>query len=122
LLVSWEPVIAKKSWHQRFCYCGTWTGADSSQAHFSAPLRQIPLPVEPGTNAAGLRFHSMGPREEDNGMLLLVVVSLICATLVGVFEVGKTRPAAAARPAVVAGDQPSRVILPFTPNTTPSER
>jgi hypothetical protein len=64
----------------------------------------------------------MGPREEDNDVLLLVVVSLICATLVSVLEIGKTRPAVAARPTVIASDQPTRVILPFTPNTTPSER
>jgi hypothetical protein len=64
----------------------------------------------------------MGPRDEDNGMLLLVVVSLICATLVGILEVGKTRPAVAGRPTVVASEQPVRVILPFTPNTTPGDR
>jgi len=55
-------------------------------------------------------------------MLLLVVVSLICATLVGILEVGQTRPVAAAKPTLLASDQPMRVILPFTPNTTPSER
>ena len=71
----------------------------------------------------------MGPREEDNGMLLLVVVSLICAALVGILEVGQMRTAVAAKPiaiaakpTVVASDQPVRVILPFTPNTTPSAR
>jgi hypothetical protein len=64
----------------------------------------------------------MGPREEDNDMLLLLVVSVICASLVGILEIGQTRPAAAAKPTVLASDQPVRVILPFTPNTTPSER
>lgn len=68
----------------------------------------------------------MGPREkyleEDNGMLLLMVVSLICATLVGILEIDQATPAAAAKPTILASDQPVRVILPFTPNTTPSER
>jgi hypothetical protein len=64
----------------------------------------------------------MGPREEDNGMLLLVAVSLICATVVGILETGRTGPAVAAIPNVVASDEPTRVILPFTPNTTPSRR
>jgi hypothetical protein len=76
----------------------------------------------PGTNATGGRFPDMGPREEDNDMLLLVVVSVICASLVGILEIGQTRPAAAAKPTIFASDQPVRVILPFTPNTTPSER
>jgi hypothetical protein len=66
----------------------------------------------------------MGPREEDNVMLLLVAVSLICTTLVGILEFAHATPAvaAAARPTVLAGDAPVRVILPFAPNTTPSER
>jgi len=64
----------------------------------------------------------MGPREEDNGMLLLVTVSLICSALVGVLEFVSAKPAVAARPTVLASDAPVRVILPFTPNTTPSER
>jgi hypothetical protein len=77
----------------------------------------------------------MGPREEDNGMLLLAAVTLICATLAGVVEIGRpgpvmaarpevatARPTAAAPPTVVASDVPVRVILPFTPNTTPSAR
>ena len=64
----------------------------------------------------------MGPREQDNNMLLLVVVSLICATLVGILELGSTKSAVAARPTVVASEEPVRVILPFKPNTTPSQR
>jgi hypothetical protein len=60
----------------------------------------------------------MGPREEDNDMLLLVVVSLIC-TLVGVLELGST---VAAKPTVLASEEPVRVILPFNPNTVPSQR
>ena len=93
----------------------------SSQCGFRANAANC-RPLSPGTNVARLRSRSMGPREEDNNVLLLVVVSLISATLVGIFEVGKTRPAVAARPPVTASEQPVRVILPFTPNTTASER
>jgi hypothetical protein len=75
-----------------------------------------------GTNASKRRFHGMGPREEDNDMLLLVVVSLICATLVSILEFGSTRPAVAARPTILASEEPVRVILPFKPNIMPSER
>jgi len=64
----------------------------------------------------------MGPREEDNVMLLLVVVSLICVTLVGVLEPDQSRPAVAAAATVMASDEPVRVVLPFNPNTTPSRR
>lgn len=55
-------------------------------------------------------------------MVLLVVVSLICVALVGVLETGQSRPAAAAAPTMVASDEPVRVVLPFNPNTTPSQR
>jgi hypothetical protein len=75
-----------------------------------------------GTNASKRRFHGMGPREEDNDMLLLVVVSLICATLVSILEFGSTKAAVAAKPTVLTSEEPMRVILPFKPNTTPSER
>ena len=66
----------------------------------------------------------MGPREEDNAMLLLVAVLLICTTLVGILEFAHAKPAvaAAAEPTALAGDGRVRVILPFAPNTTPSER
>ena len=70
----------------------------------------------------------MGPRQEDNAILLLVTVSLICATFVGILETSRTNPAVAVRPTVLASDQPVRVVepvrvvLPFTPNTTPSQR
>lgn len=69
----------------------------------------------------------MEPREQDNDTLLLVVVSLICATLAGILEIGESRPMAAASPNIVvptmvASDEAVRVILPFTPNTTPRER
>jgi len=75
-----------------------------------------------GTIAGRRRFRGMGPREEDNDMLLLVVVSLICVTLVGLLEFGSSKPAMAALPTVVASDEPVRVILPFQPNTSPSQR
>ena len=55
-------------------------------------------------------------------MLLLVVVSLICVTLAGILEIGRPGPAIAAGSAVVAGDAPARVVLPFSPNTIPSQR
>ena len=64
----------------------------------------------------------MEPREENNDMLLLVVVSLICATLVSLLEFGSTERVVAAKSTVVASEQPVRVILPFTPNTTPGQR
>ena len=64
----------------------------------------------------------MGPREEDNVMMLLVLVSLICVTLVGILEPGQSKPAVAAAPTVVASEEPVRVVLPFNPNTTPSQR
>jgi hypothetical protein len=64
----------------------------------------------------------MEPREENNDMLLLVVVSLICATLVSLLELGSTEGAVAAKPTVVASEQRVRVILPFMPNTTPGQR
>jgi hypothetical protein len=64
----------------------------------------------------------MEPREEDNVMTLLVVVSLICVTVAGVREPGPARPVFAAAPAVMASDEPVRVVLPFNPNTTPSQR
>src|SRR5882762_8671885 len=53
-------------------------------------------------------FYGMGPGEQDNDVLLLVVVSLICATLVGILEFGSTKSAVAARPTVVASEEPVR--------------
>ena len=64
----------------------------------------------------------MGPREEDNDMLLLVVVSLICVTLVGAMEVAPSQQAIAAKSTVLANEEPVRVVLPFAPNTTPGQR
>jgi hypothetical protein len=39
----------------------------------------------------------MGPREQDNDMVLLVAVTLICTALVGVLELAQSKPATAAR-------------------------
>lgn len=67
----------------------------------------------------------MGPREEDNGVLLLVVVTLVCgmiAVLPGLLE--PTASAASTRPPTyVASRESVRVIgTPFIPNTNPRER
>jgi hypothetical protein len=81
-----------------------------------------------GTKCRNRTFFRMGPRQEDNALLLLVTVSLICATFAGIAETGRTDAAVVVRPTVVASDQPARVVepvrvvLPFTPNTTPSQR
>jgi hypothetical protein len=42
--------------------------------------------------------------------------------LVGVLEFGSTNPAVAAKPTILASEEPVRVILPFKPNTVPSQR
>jgi hypothetical protein len=73
----------------------------------------------------------MGPREEDNGMLLLGAVTLLCALIAFVPWLLEPTPAMAARDlghlssqsAVDTSDlAPARVIVPFTPNTTPGHR
>ena len=54
----------------------------------------------------------MEPREdnnEDNNMVLLVVVSLICVTLVGFLEFGSTKPAVTEKPTVLASEKPLRL-------------
>lgn len=71
----------------------------------------------------------MGPREQDNDMLLLVAVSVLC----GVFAVGasllESTPSVAADSQVrvvsnesAADAKPVRVIIPFTPNIDPGTR
>ena len=85
-------------------------------------LHRNPVFDDGGTKRRQRTFCGMGPREEDNVMLLLVLVSLICATLAGALEPGQDRPAVAAAPTVVANDALVRVVLPFSPNTTPSQR
>jgi hypothetical protein len=69
----------------------------------------------------------MGPREEDNSILLLGAVTLICGAIAFVpwlFEPtsagATTAPAAVTR--TVIKDDHVRVIVPFTPNTTPNLR
>ena len=73
----------------------------------------------------------MGPREEDNSLLLLSAVTLISgliAFLPGLLEptpaLANSRPESVAHTAPVASNAviPARVIVPFTPNTTPGER
>ena len=75
----------------------------------------------------------MGPREEDNSALLLGAVAFICALIAfaaGLLEpttalAGRSADAAnhatfkASEPVTTA---PARIIVPFTPNTTPSAR
>ena len=55
-------------------------------------------------------------------MLLLVAVSLICTSWWVSSNSSQAKPAVATRPTVLASDAPVRVVLPFTPNTTPSQR
>jgi hypothetical protein len=70
----------------------------------------------------------MGPREEDNGVLLLSAVALVCGMIAFVPWLLKPTPAVANKGAQhVAYERPAlpepvRVIVPFTPNTTPSQR
>jgi hypothetical protein len=70
----------------------------------------------------------MGPREEDNSILLLSAVALVCGLIAFVPWLLEPTPAVASknaqrvayeRPAL---PEPARVIVPFTPNTTPSQR
>jgi len=67
----------------------------------------------------------MGPREEDNGLLLVTVVALICgaiAVLPGLFEPTASM-AASKPPAQLASQGPVRIVgTPFVPNTNPRER
>jgi hypothetical protein len=68
----------------------------------------------------------MGPRQEDNSVLLLTAVALICGVIAvllpGLFE--PTASVATSRPPTrVASQEPVRVIgAPFIPNTNPRER
>jgi len=67
----------------------------------------------------------MGPREQDNGPLLLTVVALICgavAVLPGLFEPTASM-AAGKPPAQLASQAPARIVgTPFVPNINPRER
>jgi hypothetical protein len=73
----------------------------------------------------------MGPREEDNSVLLLGAVILICGLIAGVTWLLEPTPALAGKSTERVSHQtpvgsraltPARVIVPFTPNTTPGER
>jgi hypothetical protein len=74
----------------------------------------------------------MGPREEDNVTLLLGAVALICCLIAFAPALLQPSPAMAGKAAdtspVVAASgvepdiAPARVIVPFSPNTTPATR
>jgi len=73
----------------------------------------------------------MGPREEDNSVLLLGSVALICGLIAFVPRLLEPTPALAGKAYERASYgattesralPPARVIVPFTPNTTPGER
>jgi hypothetical protein len=70
----------------------------------------------------------MGPREEDNGIFLLGAVALICGAIAFVPWLLEPTPAKASRsaayeaPSQLPHDETVRVIVPFAPNTTPSQR
>jgi len=73
----------------------------------------------------------MGPREEDNSLLLLGSVTLICGLIAFVpslldptSRIAETAPDRISSKTVIqAGTlSPARVIVPFTPNTTPAQR
>jgi len=70
----------------------------------------------------------MGPREEDNSVFLLSAVALVCGMIAFVPWLLEPTPAVASkntqrvaheRP---VSQEPVRVIMPFSPNTTPSQR
>ena len=84
-----------------------------------------------GTIAAVRRFRGMGPKEEDNGVVLLSAVTLVCAAIALVPWFFEATPAQASKamssqsskvPAEAVRLQPARVVVPFTPNITPSQR
>jgi hypothetical protein len=65
----------------------------------------------------------MGPREEDNDVLLLGVVTVICVCLAGLLNLSQPVVAAAKAMTVIASDEPIRIVgAPFVPNTNPRER
>jgi hypothetical protein len=81
-----------------------------------------------GTIAAVRRFHDMGPREEDNSLFLLSAVMLVCGAIAFVpwMLEPASADAASAPPNYMTSQNADtssvRVIIPFTPNTTPSQR
>jgi hypothetical protein len=74
----------------------------------------------------------MGSREEDNVTLLLGAVALICLLIAFAPALLAPSQAMANKSAVATSDatasdaqrnlSPARVIVPFTPNTTPAAR
>jgi hypothetical protein len=70
----------------------------------------------------------MGQREEDNGVFLLSAVALVCGVIAFVPWLLEPTPAIASKSVQrvayerPASQEPVRVIMPFTPNTTPSQR
>lgn len=73
----------------------------------------------------------MGPRQEDNSLLLLGAVTVICGLIAFVPSlldppprIATTAPERTSSQTVIqAGTlSPARVIVPFTPNTTPAQR
>lgn len=80
----------------------------------------------------------MGPREEDNSVFLLGAVTLVCGMIAFIPWLVEATPAKETLPKETlasanksaqrivyeqsASPGPVRVILPFSPNTTPSRR
>lgn len=84
-----------------------------------------------GTDILLPRSQPMGPREEDNSVLLLGTVAVICGLISFVPWMIEPTPALAGKaleriPRSISVDAgalaPARVIVPFTPNTTPGQR
>lgn len=63
-------------------------------------------------------------REKDYDWVLLTAVMLFSVAIAGVVALFEPTPAVAATkpPTYLVSQEPVRVIVPFTPNTTPSER
>ena len=63
-------------------------------------------------------------REEDYDWVLLTAVMLFSVAIAGIFALFEPTPTIAATkpPAYLQSREPVRVIVPFMPNTTPSER
>jgi hypothetical protein len=60
--------------------------------------------------------------ERNYDMILLSVVTLISAGFLGFVSLFQPAPSIARRSTVTASEVPVRVIVPFSPNTNPSER
>lgn len=105
---------------------------DSDQQSNNDNSHDLPPPLLrdriAGTNAAVRCFHGMGSREEDNGVFLLIAVAFVCGMIAFVPWLLEPTPAVASKSGQrvayerPASQEPVRVIVPFTPNTTPSQR